>query len=150
MTTAYIRATALKRLWAAARASPNTVIYSLGRRIICDFGNWFAPYAEWPHDHSSVPSMFALPLGSYGVLYPRGCLNPWIEASDSMKELAPLQDDLWFKAASLVNHVPARASGGEGIAYPDLHIPNNASLWDQNRFGQNDAAFVCAFSGISG
>ena len=44
-----------------------------------------------------------------------------------------------------MNDVPARACGGHGIAYHDLHFRNNVSLWDQNRLGQNDAALVRIF-----
>lgn len=135
----------LARLWEAHQATPGTIIHTLGRRMTLNSGNWFAPYAEWPHDQSRQGNFFTLPLGTFGVLYPAGCLNPWIRDRAALLKHSPRQDDIWFKAVSLANDIPVRASGGDASDHSDFFIPNDVALWPDNFAGQNDRALIQAF-----
>jgi len=46
------------------------------------------------------------PVGAWGILYPPGSLSPMIDRQEMFTELAPLNDDVWFKAMSLLQDVP--------------------------------------------
>jgi hypothetical protein len=78
------------------------------------------------------PSFWLLPLGTWGVLYPPDSL-PRIAADRKLiRELAPLQDDLWLKAMSLIHDTPCSAIGG-ARSMPAFHFDDGHRLWDLNK-----------------
>jgi hypothetical protein len=123
----------LARLVRVAAEHPRTVVSTVGRRMIVD-GDRFLPYQDWPYDHSAIPSFLLFPVGSWGILYPPGSLHPAIADRNLISELAPLDDDSWFKAMSLMQNVPCRAVGGK-YSMPSLKFEHNVRLWDLNQRG---------------
>lgn len=60
------------------------------------------PYRDWPHADISGPSSRLIQLGYAGVLYPPGSLHDDVTRADLFMELAPTNDDIWFKAMALL------------------------------------------------
>ena len=124
----------LATLWKAAARNPSVIICSGGRRMVVHDGH-FATYREWPMVQSPEPSFWVLPLGGFGVLYPPGSLNPVIGDRSLIRELAPLNDDIWFKAMSLTQGVPCSTIGGAYLM-PPLKFKSNTTLSKLNRDGR--------------
>jgi hypothetical protein len=105
----------------------------------------FATYSEWPMVLSPEPSFLVLPLGGYGVLYPPGSLNPVVGDRGLIRGLAPLNDDIWFKAMSLTRDVPCRAIGGTHVM-PEFKFRGSTTLSQLNQDGTGqDAALGQVF-----
>jgi len=51
-------------------------------------------------------NMYAFPYGTCGVLYPPGSLSDQVFDVKLFRQLCPKEDDLWFKAMSLLAHTP--------------------------------------------
>ncbi len=135
---------ALTRLWQAAAGKPPTVICTGGRQMVVRDGH-FTNYCQWPMAPPSGPSFFLLPLGGYGVLYPPGSLNAEVGDRNLIPDLAPLNDDIWFKAMSLTRDVPCRAIGGTD-AMPEFKFKGVTTLAKLNQGGRGqDAALRQVF-----
>jgi hypothetical protein len=123
----------LERLLDAAAETPRTVICTIGLKMTVG-SNRFGSYRDWPLDLSPKPSYLLFPVGSWGTLYPPGSLHPLVDQRDLAQKLAPLNDDVWFKAMTLMRNMPCRACGKSGLM-PDLHFKKNVRLWDLNQRG---------------
>jgi hypothetical protein len=95
----------------------------------------FLPYRDWPLYDSPLRSFLLFPEGSWGILYPPGSLDPAIGDRNLIRKLALLNDDVWFKAMSLMRNVPCSASGQWQRISP-IHFKPNVRLWDLNQHGQ--------------
>ncbi len=121
----------LAQLWQASVANPRTVICVRGRRMQIRDGA-ISHYTDWPITRSSKPSFMIFPVGGWGILYPPGSLSPMIDRQELFTELAPLNDDVWFKAMSLQD-VPCYAIGStKGSVRLNA---NDFKLWDVNQHG---------------
>lgn len=58
---------------------------------------------EQANHFSGKPNLLAFPYGTSGVLYPPGALHPRVFDVNEFKEICPKEDDIWFKAMSLLN-----------------------------------------------
>ena len=121
------------RLYEAASANPRAIVCVRGRRIEIR-NKEIMPYLEWPVTRSSKPSFLIFPVGGWGILYPSQSLHPMIGQLDLVKEIAPPNDDVWFKAMSLLQDVPCYAIGSTqpvaGLSYKD-----NRKIWDDHQQG---------------
>ena len=124
----------LARLLDAAAENPRTVVCTLGRRMTAT-SNRFRSYRDWPLDLSPKPSYLLFPIGSWGTLYPPGSLHPLVNQRDLAQELAPLNDDVWFKAMTLMRNMPCCACGKSG-PMPSLYFKKNVRLWELNQRGK--------------
>lgn len=48
--------------------------------------------------------------GTSGILYPPGCMDKRVFEIDTFRRLCPTEDDVWFKAMSLLRDVPVAAT----------------------------------------
>jgi hypothetical protein len=128
----------LAQLWDAAKAHPRTVVCAVARRLVVKDGQ-FLPYLEWRKVRSGAASFWLFPVGTYGILYPPGSLDPLVGNRMLFHDLAPDQDDIWFKAMSLKQNTPCLAVGGDGLM-PLLEVENKNRLWTVNKVG-NDVAW---------
>ena len=53
--------------------------------------------------HAREPSLLAFPYGTGGVLYPPNSLDKRVSDVSLAQKLCPKEDDIWFKAMSLLN-----------------------------------------------
>ena len=81
---------------------------------------------------SGAPSFWLLPPREYarGILYPPGSLHPQTGDRTLLQELAPTQDDIWFKAMSLKQKTPCLAIGGDKLM-PLIEFEDKSRLWSQ-------------------
>lgn len=140
----------LARLWKAAAANPRTVICVRGRRMeIRD--REIMTYRDWAVTLSLKPSFLIFPVGGWSILYPPRSLHPMVGQQDLIKQLAPLNDDVWFKAMSLLQDVPCYAIGSTQPG-ARLKYENDYKLWDVNQHGdgyQRDVDRVFGHFGIT-
>jgi Glycosyl transferase family 2 len=123
----------LARLWEAASANPETIVCVRGRRIEIR-SREIMPYLEWPVTRSSKPSFLIFPVGGWGILYPPRSLHPMIVQMDLVKKIAPPNDDVWFKAMSLLQDVPCYAIGStQPVAR--LSYKDDRKIWDDHQQG---------------
>ena len=122
------------RLWAAASANAGAIICVRGRHIEIR-NREIMPYFDWPVTGSPKPSFLIFPVGGWGILYPPRSRHPMIGRLDMVREIAPPNDDVWFKAMSLLQDVPCHAIGstqpGARLTYQD-----DRKIWDDHQQGQ--------------
>lgn len=97
----------------------------------------FLPYMEWPDSHDDS-GLQLFPLGFSGVLYPTNSLHKDVTRSDLFTQLAPTNDDHWFKAMSLLMNSPVISLGLTPKDYPGIYIPDDKPLWRINKVPQQD------------
>lgn len=135
----------LARLLQGAGETPGAIISTVGRKILMANGR-FLPFRDWPYDNSIRPSLFLFPVGSWGILYPPGSLNAAVSDRELIRKLAPLDDDAWFKAMSLLQNVPCR-SIGKTEAMPSIRFKHDVRLWEISRHGElTDEALKLVFN----
>ncbi len=85
-------------------------------------------------------SLWLLPTGVSGVLYPPGALDRAIALDKArFMALAPKADDFWLKLASLANKTPCVRVFTNNTRFP--HVPFtqfNALTWHNAALGEND------------
>lgn len=138
----------VRGLVTAARAHPGEVISWSARRIprgeagIASYETWQPCAGEEEGD--------ILPLGYAGVLYPPGCFSADVTNRSLFLELAPGQDDLWFKMMSALNGVGSRTLGRFGRRHRTLPFADNRRLVDANIGGGGNDRAVKALEGFYG
>lgn len=65
---------------------------------------------EQAHRFEGEKNILGFPYGTSGVLYPPGSLHENVFNESEFTELCPKEDDIWFKAMSLMNGTPVVAT----------------------------------------
>ena len=118
-------ATALESLAAGAQLVPGAVCGNWVRRMtfgkdgrvgkIRDGELMTQPFRqhdlEASHSSAAVGDMLNLAYGTGGVLYPPGCLDERVIDIQLAQELCPTEDDVWFKAMSILRGSSVVACG---------------------------------------
>ena len=99
---------------------PLDIVANRCRYISYDSNGNTHPYKQWT---TKVPygtaSQALMPVGYGGVLYPPNVLHQDTTKSDLFLKLAPMADDLWFKAMSFLNGTNCRKASTEcGVLHP--------------------------------
>ncbi|HUF63488.1 MAG TPA: glycosyltransferase family A protein [Verrucomicrobiales bacterium] len=102
----------LERLLAMHAETPRCVCCFRARRMRRDKEGKLLSYIRWPAYDSGSQSLDCFPTGKDGVLYPEGSLHPEVCNEREFQDLAPTNDDIWFKAMALRVGTPARAVSG--------------------------------------
>ena len=95
----------------------------------------FLPFGDWPVHDSPLRSFLLFPEGSWGILYPPGSLDRAVGDHELIRKFALLNDDVWFKAMSLIQNVPCIASG-QWQAISRVDFKQDVRLWDLNQHGR--------------
>jgi hypothetical protein len=82
------------------------------------------PYLEWVTPENSIASFNLFPTGIGGVLYPPNSLSNKTLNKKLFTELAPLADDIWFKAMALLNNTKTIIVGKESMGMFEI-IPDS-------------------------
>ena len=92
-------------LYKAHLVHPDRIIGNHTLHINYDDNRNPLPYRDWRYPpEESVNIKALIPIGAWGVLYPPKCLHPQVLDIDLFLEIAPKNDDLWFKAMALLNN----------------------------------------------
>ncbi len=78
------------------------------KRIQLDQKGGVRPYADFTHNKPNIPSLYHLPIGCAGVLYPAHSLSSEVQNIDYFMKHCATADDLWFKAMSLLQNTRCR------------------------------------------
>lgn len=89
----------------AYKNNPNKVYFYYGHMMIVSPNGVIAPYKEWRKKRAKGSSLYNVPTGVSGVLYPPGCFYEDVCREDLFMELCPYADDLWFKCMTLLKGV---------------------------------------------
>lgn len=89
----------------AYKNDPNKVYFYYGHTITLDSKGQPIPYKEWTRRPAKGRSLYNLPTGVDGILYPPGCFHEDICKEELFLELCPYADDLWFKVMTLLKGV---------------------------------------------
>jgi hypothetical protein len=92
----------LERLYKKWLENQDCIICYRAKNIIKVSKEKLAPYAKWPNIASSEPALDIFPTGVGGVLYPPNSLAANILNEKEFLNLSPTNDDIWFKAMSLI------------------------------------------------
>lgn len=128
----------ISRLLAAAEENPNTVVGHRGWEVCIGDGE-FKPYASWPLADKATKKYRVLLTGVGGVLYPPGLLNEeMLFDINSLLELAPSADDVWFWAVAVSSGVKAYCLGYEKHFQISSGASENALSTLNVQGGRND------------
>ncbi|WP_201545998.1 glycosyltransferase family 2 protein [Psychrobacter sp. H7-1] len=89
----------LESLLNTAKLNPNRIVCGGARKPAKSIGNKYQSYINWPLVNAGSSGHDLIPIGVYGIVYRKKLLDNHIIYSKIFKELAPKQDDLWFKFA---------------------------------------------------
>jgi len=144
----------LQNLVAAAEQTPDTTICYLARQPRFRKGK-LRRYIEWGRiaGRNTPLKRDFVPLGNYGILVRPKFFRPDVFDTDTMLELAPRTDDLWFAATKVAGHETRVLKSPGPIR---MTRPGGPSLYDggngcqANKHGGNDlsaAALAKQFPG---
>ncbi len=98
----------LERLIRAHVTKPETIFYCRGHKIVLDSKNNPIPYNKWIFDcKEKGNSPLNFPTGVGGVIYPPHSLHEQVTNEKVFLSLAPMADDVWFKAMALMKDTPS-------------------------------------------
>jgi hypothetical protein len=91
----------IKNLVEKAEKYPNQIICARARKMKTNFLGKWQNYLNWPIVKKEEIGLDLLPIGVGGVLYRKKLLDIDFINDRNFLKLAPTNDDLWFKVASL-------------------------------------------------
>jgi len=118
---------------------PDAVVSHCARLIPPTRQPWIIPYQLWPKLDLAKPQSIsnAIPLGREGVLYPAERWPPGLFEVKRLERLYRSTDDLWFWGHFARYGIQNIVIGAPGFS-PELPGPPRDSLWESNKFGQNN------------
>jgi len=90
----------LKSLVRSANSNPDKIVCGRARKPIVNVFNQKTSYTLWPLVDSNSIGHNLVPIGVGGIVYRKKLLDLDFLLDEKFSELAPMQDDLWFKLAS--------------------------------------------------
>ncbi len=128
----------LASLIQCGKENPDAIVCGRARLPVKNCFNGWQSYINWPLVPSGSFGKDLLPIGVAGVLYRKTLLDSAIMNSEDFKELAPMQDDLWFNLARKVAGTNVVTSPNAAcyvypietpIALSDSNVLTSSSRW---------------------
>lgn len=88
-----------------ALANPGVVLSYGCKQVVFTQYYTFMAYKTFKFTTKNTSSKFNMPIGAYGVYYPKSILYSDLTNSEFYLDLATNADDVWFKAMSVLNNV---------------------------------------------
>ena len=134
--------TLIEKLLYYHKLYPEAIICHQGREIKFFKDGKITTYTEWPYVTSEMkPSKHIIAVGYGGVLYPPNSLKKEMLDERLFTRFAPNADDLWFKAASVLNNTKVMCTGFLGENESDfIHLDSRMidSLSSENVIGKKN------------
>lgn len=134
----------IELLVGASNKNPGVVCCLWGGEIVLDDMKQIAPYNKWTGstNNSSYPSLYLMPVGCGGVLYPAHIFDGTdILNMDAIKKLCLNNDDLWLKSMCLMNeHKAVRVNKYSKINFSIVSTQNHGLHFDNVGNKKNDIA----------
>lgn len=97
------------RLYRSYLGEPSVIHAFHAHQIGLSTSGSLLPYKQWQRPtQDTKPSLLTYPVGVGGVLYFPGCFAADVTNESRFLELAPMADDIWLKAMSLLAGVKCR------------------------------------------
>lgn len=154
-------ANALQALWEQHQRFPKAVVCNWARELAFGSdgsvkgvreGRLLTPpllerEIEQAERYVAKPSLLAFPYGTSGVLYPAGSLSDQVFDIDALKKLCPKEDDIWFKAMSLLKGTPVVTTnlGINPIHHCLTGSQHVALRHDNHALSQNEKQMMAVF-----
>lgn len=124
----------LEKLYIAYQKEPDVIHCHQGHRIGIGRDKCLLPYSQWERSDNVCDnaSVFILPVGCGGVLYPPQTLHKDVMDFDMATLLCPTGDDIWFKAMSLKNGVKSKVVPNGMKIFDSIHGTQDISLCEHN------------------
>ncbi len=138
----------LKDLFETYREHPECIVCHRAHLISFDNKGKIANYRDWESgDDVMGPSLLLFPTGVGGILYPPGSLDDQVTDEKLFMKLAPMADDVWFKAMSLLKKSEVVKTGHHSAYIPDIfYRADKKRLFDGNVLeGGNDVQIQQVF-----
>ena len=98
----------LKKLYESWQENPTHIVCYRAKNMIKIDSEKLAPYAKWANTPGKAPTLDIFPTGVGGVLYPPKLLADEVFNKEAFTELSPMNDDIWFKAMSMLKGTMCR------------------------------------------
>jgi len=95
----------LEHLVNGYKKNPSKIYFYRGHKIVLDSKGNVMPYSDWVKTGAEDSSVFNVPTGVCGVLYPPKCFHKDVINQEVFLDICPYADDIWFKAMSLLNKI---------------------------------------------
>ena len=129
----------LESLVGSAKANPNSIVCARARMITKGIFGRTKSYIFWNHAVENNSQEELLPVGAGGVVYRKRLIDFEFIKNKVFKRIAPLQDDLWYRHASLITGVPVYVcTNAWNNVYP-LLLPEGLYLSNTTTFSANDS-----------
>lgn len=107
-------------------------------------------YVKWPRTHEVEdksmlgPNMEVFPTGKDGVLYPIASLSDKIFETKTFQELAPTNDDIWFKAMTMLTGTKVKCIDNH-LDFPEIESARDSRLYAFSNKKNNDVMIKKVF-----
>lgn len=102
------------KLYRSYQSDPTVIHAFHAHQISLDASGNLLPYKQWQRPTLEIqPSLFTYPVGIGGVIYFPGCFAEDVTNEERFLTLAPMADDIWLKAMSLLIGVKCRKINDE-------------------------------------
>jgi len=136
----------LEELLAAHAKSPSMILGHRAVRIQMT-SSGLTPYVKWPRADRSTPASEVFLTGVGGILYPPHSLPAQTHDLHLIRSLCPGNDDIWFRAMSLLQGTHVGVITNEVRDFPStLRRTASLGLASSNVFqGENDRQLKAVF-----
>ena len=131
----------LKGLLRVSDGHPGNIVCYRGSRMVMNNGK-LEPYNDWPEFTSKSASLWLFPTGKDGVLYPPGVFLKEVFNEEVFKKLTPFNDDVWFKAMSLLNRTPCKKIASVHRDYQVIKGSGQVELQTDNVGGKKNDEYL--------
>ncbi len=107
----------LKYLVATSNVHTTCIVAYTCRILHLTKHNIFKPYEFSNYVSYAGPSLSLLPIGASGIMYPPHSLHQEVHNKEIFLKLAPMADDLWFKAMALLNNTQTVLVNNRSITF---------------------------------
>ncbi|SDF44671.1 hypothetical protein SAMN05216241_101124 [Limimonas halophila] len=124
----------LSGLLAAHAETPDAIVCHRGLTLRRDENGHLVPYKHLMKapGTDTHPGFAVMATGVSGVLYPPHALHPRVHDHGLMMRLCPSEDDVWFKAMSLLQGTPTRRAAPRNPLWLQVSASQRVRLFDRN------------------
>jgi len=128
----------LERLVAKADERDDRIVCYRARHMRKLDAEKFVTYEEWEFATKDTPTSNIFPTNGAGSLFPPGSLHEDVFDMDMAHKLAPLADDIWYKAMALRKGTESCMVLENSTMFPEIEGTKPGSLWTNHNRKHND------------
>ncbi|SHF47948.1 Glycosyl transferase family 2 [Modicisalibacter ilicicola DSM 19980] len=130
----------LKRMVETAREHPSEIVCGRAKSIKKNFFGKYQSYYNWRRIKKSRSGFWLLPIGCAGIAYRKNLIDESFINDRRFLDIAQVNDDLWFRVASLKLNVGVHVN--RKIEEGNINLVHNKGLENSNVFSVRGSPFV--------